>query len=216
MLRDIVVIDDDITLISLRGIESNMYLVGKELLIDTGTGSQPAALSHALGKAGVSFDDIRQIVLTHAHFDHIGGVGLFEGATVAAHKIDSAVVESGDGYASEASAFSMSLKPRKVDVKLTNGDLVNSGDIELEVIHTPGHTRGSICLFDAKRGILFSGDTVFADGFGRVDLRGGDMGDMKNSLARLSKLDIKKILPGHGECVLSGGKERIAGILKSV
>jgi hydroxyacylglutathione hydrolase len=78
--------------------------------------------------------------------------------------------------------------------------VIRFGAIELDVLHTPGHTEGSVCLLDADGGILFSGDTLFAGGWGRVDLPGGDPAAMVDSLGRLLTLDDHvRVYPGHGE-----------------
>ncbi|MCK4247341.1 MAG: MBL fold metallo-hydrolase, partial [Methanomicrobia archaeon] len=68
----------------------------------------------------------------------------------------------------------------------------------LEVLHTPGHTDGSICLYDEAKKIMFSGDTFFIDGIGRTDLPSGNEEALKESLERLASLDIEKVYPGHG------------------
>jgi glyoxylase-like metal-dependent hydrolase (beta-lactamase superfamily II) len=84
-------------------------------------------------------------------------------------------------------------------VELAEGGVIRFGDIRLDVLHTPGHTEGSVCLVDRGSGILFSGDTLFTGGWGRVDLPGGDPDAMMASLARLATLpDGLRVLPGHG------------------
>jgi glyoxylase-like metal-dependent hydrolase (beta-lactamase superfamily II) len=93
-------------------------------------------------------------------------------------------------------------------VELAEGGEVRFGEIRLRVLHTPGHTEGSVCLLDADGGRLFSGDTLFAAGWGRVDLPGGDADAMVASLARLAELeDGVAVLPGHGPGT-SVGRER--------
>jgi glyoxylase-like metal-dependent hydrolase (beta-lactamase superfamily II) len=90
-----------------------------------------------------------------------------------------------------------------VDIELEEGDKI----ADFEVIHTPGHTKGGICLWDGES--LISGDTIFAGGgVGRMDI-GGDYNDMKNSVRRLTELDVKNIYPGHGPIVENNGKEHI-------
>ena len=87
----------------------------------------------------------------------------------------------------------------KVDKFLKDGEEIKIGEISLEIIHTPGHTKGSICLF--RDGLIFTGDTIFKDGYGRTDLAGGSQKDLENSLKKLSKIlkPKMKIYPGHGE-----------------
>jgi glyoxylase-like metal-dependent hydrolase (beta-lactamase superfamily II) len=83
--------------------------------------------------------------------------------------------------------------------ELAEGGVIRFGEVRLDVLHTPGHTEGSVCLVSREAGILFSGDTLFAGGWGRVDLPGGDPDAMVASLARLATLtDALRVLPGHG------------------
>ena len=84
-------------------------------------------------------------------------------------------------------------------VELAEGGRIDLGSLRLEVLHTPGHTEGSCCLFERESGTLFSGDTLFRSGWGRTDLPGGSEDQMADSLARLSRLeDALRVLPGHG------------------
>jgi glyoxylase-like metal-dependent hydrolase (beta-lactamase superfamily II) len=104
------------------------------------------------------------------------------------------------------------MHPMKVAAKLKEGDEI----FGFKVLHTPGHSPGSICLFDPKAKILISGDTVFSDGVGRIDLPGGSEADMEKSLERISQLKVEKILPGHGEPILKGADKAIKSIMTSV
>lgn len=101
----------------------------------------------------------------------------------------------------------------RVDQRLKDGDVIEIAGVKLEVIHTPGHTEGSICLYEPQSKALFSGDTVFADGIGRTDLPGGNWNDIGNSLKRLISLNetrgIDKIYPGHGGLGSGDNIERI-------
>ena len=91
------------------------------------------------------------------------------------------------------------IPPSVPAVDLAEGGEVRFGSIRLEILHTPGHTEGSVCLLSRDEGLLFSGDTLFAGSFGRVDLPGGSPEAMAESLARLSRLaDPITVLPGHG------------------
>jgi glyoxylase-like metal-dependent hydrolase (beta-lactamase superfamily II) len=84
-------------------------------------------------------------------------------------------------------------------VELADGGVIRFGDVRLDVLHTPGHTEGSVCLVSREAGLIFSGDTLFPGGWGRVDLPGGDPGAMVESLHRLATLpDRMAVLPGHG------------------
>jgi glyoxylase-like metal-dependent hydrolase (beta-lactamase superfamily II) len=83
--------------------------------------------------------------------------------------------------------------------------MIRTGSIEFEVLHTPGHTPGSVCLYSDRGGLLISGDTLFAGGWGRVDLRGGSATDMVESIRRLHGLrDGVRVFPGHGPATTIG------------
>ena len=83
--------------------------------------------------------------------------------------------------------------------ELAEGGVIRFGDVRLDVLHTPGHTEGSVCLVSHEAGVVFSGDTLFAGGWGRVDLPGGDPAAMVKSLGRLATLPgALRVLPGHG------------------
>jgi glyoxylase-like metal-dependent hydrolase (beta-lactamase superfamily II) len=92
------------------------------------------------------------------------------------------------------------IPPSVPAVELAEGGEVRFGAIRLTVLHTPGHTEGSVCLYEPDAGLLFSGDTLFRGGWGRVDLPGGDADQMVGSLGRLLTLeDAVRVFPGHGE-----------------
>ena len=201
----------DINLIQLSDIDSNIYLTD-DTIVDSGTGFNSMRLHSVLRMLNTDLEKIKQVINTHGHFDHIGGNAYFYNAKILIHENDAAILEAGDLERSNAGFFEGKLKPRKVDRNLKEGDVVSN----LKVIHTPGHSPGSICLYDEKRKILFSGDTVFSDGVGRTDLAGGDPQALGESLEKLRKLNIEKILPGHGEPVLKLGNKRIEFILKEV
>ncbi|MCX6818065.1 MAG: MBL fold metallo-hydrolase [Candidatus Aenigmarchaeota archaeon] len=205
-------INDKITLIHLSDLDSNIYLLGKDTVIDSGTGSNFVRLYDILKKLKLDFELVKNIVNTHMHWDHIGGNGFFSNAKIHIHEKDALVLEKGDANMSNAAYFSGKMKPVKVAVKLKDGDQI----FGFKVLHTPGHTQGSICLYDPKDKILISGDTLFADGVGRTDLAGGSEDDLSASIEKLSSLKIDKILPGHGEPVLKGGEKAIKSIVSSV
>jgi hydroxyacylglutathione hydrolase len=178
------------------GYDSNVY-VFDDVIVDTGTGQNMDYILKSIQKYGKSHKDLSLIVNTHNHYDHVGGNRYLD-LKVAMHRLDAPAVENGDETAILARMFGKPMERMKVDLKLEDGDKIGN----FEVLLTPGHTSGSICLYDGET--LISGDTVFSGGgFGRVDL-GGSMEDMQNSLERLSKLDVKYLLPGHGPAVEDG------------
>lgn len=140
---------------------------------------------------------LKLIVSTHGHWDHIGdnaAVAAHTGADIAVHPLDRSRLER-----PEPLWAPFDIPPSVPAVELAEGGLVRFGALRLRVLHTPGHTEGSVCLFAEDDGLLFSGDTLFAGGWGRVDLPGGDPAAMVESLGRLLALDDPvRVLPGHG------------------
>ncbi len=205
-------VNNRITMIHLSDLDSNIYLIDGDTIIDSGTGSNFVRLYEIFKKMGLDFDNIKNIVNTHMHWDHIGGNGFFKNAKIHIHEKDSEVLERGNGEMSNAHYFNGNMRPMKVEKKLKEGDEV----FGFKVLHTPGHTPGSLCLFNSKDKILISGDTIFADGVGRTDLQGGSEKELEKSLEKLFPLKIEKILPGHGEPVLKSGNKVIKNIISSV
>ncbi len=182
--------------------DSNYFLVDDYILVDTGAGLNKDYLFSKIRENGVEPEDIELIVNTHCHFDHIGGNHFFPDAKVAIHKYDAISIKNKDTLGTSMSVFEEPGNCR-VDIELEDGDKIS----DFEVIHTPGHTKGGICLWDGEN--LISGDTIFAGGgVGRMDI-GGSYSDMKNSVKRLTELDVKNIYPGHGPIVENNGKEHI-------
>lgn len=179
------------------GFLGNSYIVGG-VLVDAGV--LPTAVEQYR-------DQITDIVLTHCHYDHIAYVREIAricDAPVHIHRLDA------PGLSSDTTSLSLHFGARAPchfpERLLEEGDRVG----DLLVLHTPGHTPGSICLFREDELALLSGDTVFADGgFGRFDFPGGSRADLVSSLERLSTLDIEGLYPGHGSPVGKGGKKHI-------
>lgn len=140
---------------------------------------------------------LKLIVSTHRHWDHIGdnaAVSERTGADIAVHPLDR------HGLTDPQPSFApFEIVPSVPAVDLAEGGVVRFGEIRLRVMHTPGHTEGSVCLLAGAEGLLFSGDTLFEGAWGRVDLPGGDPAAMVESIARLTTLDDPiGVLPGHG------------------
>jgi glyoxylase-like metal-dependent hydrolase (beta-lactamase superfamily II) len=179
-------------------IATNVYVLGDEatreaLAVDTATPSA-AWLTEMLAARGWT---LKLIVSSHRHWDHIGdnaAVMAATGANLAAHALDRAGIEH-----PEPIWAPFPIPPSVPAVDLAEGGVVRFGSIELTVLHTPGHTEGSVCLLARDKRLLLTGDTLFAGGWGRVDLPGGSAEQMVESLTRLSALDDDlRVLPGHG------------------
>jgi glyoxylase-like metal-dependent hydrolase (beta-lactamase superfamily II) len=182
--------------------DSNYYLIDDNILVDTGAGHNKDYLFSKLRQNGVEPENIEMVVNTHCHFDHIGGNHFFPNAKIAIHKLDAISIKNKDTLGTSLNVFDIEGNCR-VDIELEEGDKI----ADFEVIHTPGHTKGGICLWDGEN--LISGDTIFAGGgVGRMDI-GGSYDDMKSSVEKLMKLDVKNIYPGHGPIVERNGKEHI-------
>jgi hydroxyacylglutathione hydrolase len=207
-------ITPNIALIQLSDIDSNIYVLG-DTVIDSGTGFNFTRLHTLLKIMKLNFSAINQVINTHGHFDHIGGNGYFLKAKVAIHERDAPILEKGDAQNSYAEFFDGKLRPRPVDMKLKEGQVLKVSGMDLKVLHTPGHTPGHICLLCEKEGIFFSGDLVFSDGVGRTDMPGGDVAELDKSLERISKLKFSKMLPGHGEVIQEKADKALKEILSA-
>ena len=169
------------------------------IAIDTATPS----LAWIAGELAERDWTLKLIVSTHGHWDHIG-----DNAAVAAHTAAPIAVHPLDRkrLTDPQPLFAPFDIPASVPaVELAEGGIIKVGEIRLRVLHTPGHTEGSVCLLEQDQRILFSGDTLFAGAWGRVDLPGGDADAMVESLARLTGLeDHIAVLPGHGAATTIG------------
>jgi len=156
--------------------------------------------------------DIKLIVLTHSHVDHIGALKEVEeaiGAEVAVHADDAGGVTGKGNLLMSMMMPGTILKTPAPPGKLLNGeDSIDVGDLHFQVLHTPGHTRGGICLLG--QGIVFTGDTLFNYGIGRTDFPGGSYGQLIDSIqTKLMVLpDDTVVYPGHGPETTIGAERR--------
>ena len=176
----------------------NSYYIGGRVraLIDPGLSAFVPALLERMEKDGIAVSDIRYIVNTHSHPDHFEGSAYFDGpkTAIGLHRseIEFLAGAGGDLY----SMFGLKPPTLAIDWVLEEGEVL-LGEDAFQLFHVPGHSPGSIALYSPSRGALFSGDLIFLQSVGRIDFPGGDGALLKNSIRRMSHLDIGCILPGH-------------------
>ena len=221
-------------------LDSNFYIITKNneyMLIDSGNGISFNQTIKAMKKIpelenGPAFkiNNIKKILMTHCHIDHILGLYKFykkiypkpqiissEQEAIYIEKAEKKVIIpiAGELLGPMISKVSdiisgSGIYPINVDIKLKDNDHLKFGDFDYKIIHTPGHTPGGICLFEEEFKILFTGDTVFTNGsFGRIDFPMGNKEDLVSSLKRLSEMDVELLLPGHMSPVLSNGTKHL-------
>jgi hydroxyacylglutathione hydrolase len=188
------------------GLCSNIYVVGREraTIIDAGVGNKLNPIWPQLRELGVEPWNVDKVALTHAHHDHAMGVFLILDKTapkVYVHSKDTQYI---------ATSLGESL------VKVEDGDVIETELWPLEVIWTPGHTEGGMCLYAREPRILFSGDTAFSEGyFGRFDGDSGSIEELIESLRRLTKLRVDIMLAGHGVPVIDRAEENLKLALRN-
>ena len=215
--------------------DAHVYLIGKPgsddlSLVDAGLMGHGAYKLKEIASDGVKPTDIKRIIMTHTHLDHIGCLkellDAMPTAEVWVHENEAGPLEAGD----DRTVYGMDMFKQmcqtqyrlkegdfkfKVNRYLKEGDELNLDGGTWTVLHIPGHSAGGIALWDAVNGILIPGDVVYADNsIGRFDLHGADAGALAASLTRLGGLDVKVLLPGHNRIVKSVPKGYITAVAR--
>src|SRR5258708_6996759 len=182
-------------------LQCNCSVIGDEvtreaMVIDPG--DEIEEVSAVLSKHNLK---VKQIVITHAHIDHVGGamkLRALTGAPILLNQNDSALLTMLDVQATWVGMRSPG--DVKIDGELGHGDGLSAGSLSANVIHTPGHTEGSVCLYFPAEELLIAGDTLFAGSIGRTDLPGGSFEKILRSLHQrvLALPDETLVVPGHG------------------
>ncbi len=198
--------------------DSHTYIIGKPdskdlSMIDAGLTGKGSYKMESIRKLRINTEHIKRVIMTHTHFDHIGCLSEIRQEMpwieLWVHAYEAVQLEEGD----ERTVYGMDMFKNmcqeqyhvkdgafKFDVnkKLNDGEKLKIGGMVWEVIHVPGHSAGSIALYEKTDKILISGDVVYADyAIGRFDLYGADPARHRESLMRLSQLEVDVLLPGH-------------------
>ncbi len=188
--------------LALGPVSANCYIVcsndGVGAVVDPG--DYNTTLEKAIIESGIK--ELKYIICTHAHFDHVSGVGRLK------EKYPQAMVVAGvedapslnNPLLSAAAAFGLPFYPCHADKTVGEGDELNVGEYTFKVISTPGHTPGGIILYCEEEKIAFTGDTLFKGSIGRTDLAGGSYAQLMTSLKKIkSFLPETVLMCGHGE-----------------
>lgn len=190
--------------------QTNCYIVGCEetqegVVIDPG--GHPQRILKTIEESGLT---IRYVLNTHCHFDHMGANAEIVAATnapLALHPAELPMLQARGG----ASVFGVPVNPSPMpDLELEHGQTLEVGTLRFQVLHTPGHSPGSMTFYLEEEGVAFDGDVLFAMGIGRTDLHGGDWNTLRRSIREVlfAMPDETVIYPGHGPSTTVGREKR--------
>jgi len=210
--------------------DSHVYILGDSnshdlSMVDVGLIGKGEWKLNQIEQAGIELKDIKRIIFTHTHFDHIGCIkeiirGLPD-AEIWVHQVEGDYLERGDerivhgnemfaGFIRSQYGVKDGFYQFSIHRKLSEGEVLEIGGLRWEVLHIPGHSAGGIGLYNPENKALIPGDTVYADyNIGRFDLYSADGNQLRQSLERLAQLDAEVLLPGHNRVLKEGARESI-------
>lgn len=168
-------------------------------LIDPGHGHLFSHVAEGMARDGKNPSQVKLIICTHGHPDHVEACDLFDENVLRAISREEHVYLQRGGK--ELFLMSGCQAPKKPFTMFVGAGQLTLGDKTFQIIPTPGHSPGSVCLYWEREKLLIAGDTVFYMGVGRTDLPGGDTETLGKSIGRLSTLEVEYLVPGHGEMV---------------
>jgi glyoxylase-like metal-dependent hydrolase (beta-lactamase superfamily II) len=190
-------------------LDCNTYVIRDDIsiIIDPGLTQFLPELLQDLHRDGIDPKDIGIITNTHLHGDHYWANEAFKkisGAKIVSHPIqkkfwDTTVIQTSRFFGLPTAEFT--------EDRLLDNDKLSAGGLEFELIHSPGHSSDSICFYCKSEKILICGDVIFNQNTGRVDLPGGNADELKQSIEKLSQLEIEYLLPGHMDIII--GQEKV-------
>jgi glyoxylase-like metal-dependent hydrolase (beta-lactamase superfamily II) len=214
--------------------DSHVYILGDShshdlSMVDVGLLGKGEWKLNQIEGAGIEPTDIKRIIFTHTHFDHIGCIkeiirGLPD-VEIWVHQIEGDYLERGDERIVHGNEMFAGLMRSQYGIrdgfyqfsihrKLSEGEVLEIGGLRWEVLHIPGHSAGGIGLYNSENKVVIPGDTVYADyNIGRFDLYGAEGNQLRRSLERLAQLDAEVLLPGHNRILREGAGESIRGTL---
>lgn len=195
-----------------EGLLTNSYIVCDEetkeaMVIDPG--GEPEKIIELLN---ILDANLKYIFLTHCHADHTGGINKLKqekGGKILISRDDSEGLYNEE--ISLAYYINMENPELEADSRVDDGDLIHIGNLEFKIIHTPGHTKGGVCLYSEKQGLVFTGDTIFSGSWGRTDLPTGNFEEIITSIeSKLMVLPEETIVyPGHGKITMIQDEKNI-------
>jgi glyoxylase-like metal-dependent hydrolase (beta-lactamase superfamily II) len=198
---------------------SHSYLIRgdyKNVLIDSGVDRNFSKLQEYLLAIRLKVSDIDIVINTHEHFDHLGANRYFQNyALIAAHRFAATKITVEDRYVTMYKSGDLNEPPLRVHLWLENRFRFDLGNYSLEVVHTPGHTSGSICIYEFTRKLLFTGDTLFSGDTLSYIGESGSVGDYINSISLLETRKINELYPGHGDISMSPEEDMKKAIMNA-